>query len=144
MERRGCRERDAITIRSITGLSLKLALTLQAAFLRDLRIALYAYLSCWTIVGPAGIDERTPWGRRTHSLDQVTSLEIVSRALRRDDEHLIGNDGPWHKVEFVDGKVFDFGPENEKLFRGDISVIENFIAQQSGKTWRVRGGGVKH
>lgn len=103
-------------------------------------IALLAYFSDWTVVGPAGIDERFLWRRRAHSFDQIKSLEIVSRALRRDEDHLVGNSGPWHKVEFTDGRIFDFGPENEGCSDADISAIEKFIADRSGKTWRVRGG----
>jgi hypothetical protein len=106
-------------------------------------LALYFYFSCWAIVGPAGIDDRGPWRRKTHSFDQITSLEVVTRQMRHDDDHLIGNDGPWHKVAFVDGGTFDFGPEHEGCSEADISAIEKFIAQRSGKAWRVRGIGAQ-
>ncbi len=84
-------------------------------------IGLPFYLFSWTVVGPAGIDQRLPWGHRNRSFDKIKSLELT----------------PWHKVVFVDGPSFTFGENNEGCSQADVSAMESLIAERSGQKWRV-------
>jgi hypothetical protein len=99
--------------------------------------ALVFYVSWWDIVGPAGITEHGPFGSKTHSFDQIRSLEVVSKRMRRDDDHLVG-DGPWHRVEFIDGRSYAFGRDNEGWSEAEESAIAEYIAEKSKQTWYVR------
>ena len=103
--------------------------------------ALLFYLCSWTNVGPAGIEERLPWGRRTHSFDQVASLEMIPDGMH---SNTLAQSGPWHKVTFVDGRNFTFGEDNEGCSKVEASAIATFIALQSRQTWRVQPDAKPH
>ena len=97
--------------------------------------ALLFYLFSWTIVGPAGIEQRRPWDHMDHSFDQIRSLETIPGGMRSDK--LVKN-GPWYNVVFNDGRSFSFGDDNEGCSETEQSAIAKFIAERSGQTWLVR------
>ena len=98
--------------------------------------ALLFYLFSWAFIGPAGIEQRLPWGHNDHSFDQITSLEMIPGGMRSDK--LVKN-GPWYSVEFADNsRSFTFGDDNEGCSEAELSAMAKFIAQRSGKLWRVR------
>ena len=104
-------------------------------------VALLFYVCSWTVVGPAGIEERLPWGRRSHSFDQIASLEMIPGGMHSDE---VARDGPWHRIVFVDDRNFTFGNGNEGCSEAEISAIATFIAKQSRQTWRVRPDAKPH
>jgi hypothetical protein len=97
--------------------------------------ALAFYLFSWTVVSPAGIEDRLPWGRRNHAFDQIASLEVIPDGMHSNE---LARYGPLHTVTFADGRKFTFGDENEGCSKAEVSTIAKFIAERSKQTWRVR------
>ena len=97
--------------------------------------ALFAYLTCWTDIGPAGIVDRLPWVCKKHGFDQIASLETIPAGMHSNS---VARDGPWYRVNFTDGGNFTFGHENEGCPDADISAIAKFIAERSKQAWQVR------
>src|SRR6266566_9497483 len=42
------------------------------------------YLFSWTAIGPAGIEQRLPWGTLHHSFGDIMSLEVIPAGERSD------------------------------------------------------------
>jgi hypothetical protein len=103
-------------------------------------VPLVFYLFSWSVVGPAGIEEHLPWGRRSYSFDQIAFLETIPSGMHSSK---VPGDGPWYFVRFVDGRTFGFGDE-EGCSEADFSTIATFIAGQSGQAWRVRPDAQPH
>lgn len=102
-------------------------------------VALFFYLFSWDEIGPGGIIQRVPWGRRSHSFDEIASLEMIPAKMRSDE---LVRDGPWHRVWFTDGRDFTFAHDNEGCTEADLVATARFIAKRSGKRWAVVRGAI--
>jgi hypothetical protein len=97
--------------------------------------ALLFYLFSWTIVSPAGIEERFPWGSRAHRFDQIYALETIPSG---EHNETLQKTGPWFNVTFRDGRSFSFGHDNEGLSESESAAIAKYLAERSGKEWQTR------
>lgn len=99
-------------------------------------LGLIFYLSSWTRVGPAGIEQRLPWGVLEHPFSAIASLETIPAGWRSD---VLVQNGPWYSIRLRSGRVVTLSTDNEGTTRVELVQIAEFISQRSGVEWEIRG-----
>jgi hypothetical protein len=102
-----------------------------------LLLAVYAtglvfYLFSWTIVGPAGIEQRLPWTMLHHEYEDIVSLEMIPDGQRSES---IRQNGPWYSIKFKSGRSITLSPDNEGITREELIAMSAYIADRAGRTW---------
>lgn len=87
------------------------------------------------IVGPGGIEQRLPWGKRDHPFRDIQSLLYVPEGMSVESER---RNSPWYEVRFNNGQVISFGNENERLADEELQAIVRYIDDRTWQSWRIR------
>jgi hypothetical protein len=93
------------------------------------------YLFSWTIIGPDGVEERLPWGKRKHAFQDINSLEAIPDGQRSDS---IAQNGPWYSLTFQRGGSITLSHDNEGTTPAELTAMTSHIAKRSGLVWRRR------
>jgi hypothetical protein len=92
------------------------------------------YLMSWQVVGPEGIEMRSPWGRKNYAFNEIRWLDTIPAGMHSNS---LGRGGPWYQVQFMDGNKMSFGSDNEKSSTAELATIASYIATQSKRRWQV-------
>jgi hypothetical protein len=91
------------------------------------------YLYSWTTVTEGGIETQSPLGRKSYTFTQIRSLQTIPRGMH---SRKMRKYGPWYRVEFTDGREFNFDPGAEGSSDSEQSAMAGFISKYSGQFWR--------
>lgn len=105
------------------------------AFLLIYSFGMIFYFFSWTIVGPAGIDERVPWATRHHSYDAIEVLEVIPAGERSDS---IKQYGPWYSIRLRTGRRVSLSGENEGATPEELEAMARYVTDRTGLDWQRR------
>lgn len=114
----------------------RFGLLLKAGLLLVIYAAsLLFYLFSWTTVGPGGIEQQLPWGRRSYTYQQVATLETIPEGMRSE---ALRQNGPWYHLEFRDGLHTNWSLDNEGLTPDDLTAVTAYVSARTGLPWSRR------